>query len=238
MEYNSVSNFYEADKEIHDFIFSILWLSQYIENLTCDLPEESKAKIKSLEHSFTNEKNGKVKYLFELCFIRQFAAFEAFMYDFLKNLYEVYPRSVPEDMKISIKDIIKWKDVKGVHEYITDHCAIENSYDIESWEKTLKNTYNIDAFESPEQKQQFIYLNVIRNSILHSGGRTNSKSIREFMKLYKEEFNEIKSYTFFTEKWEIDSNFLFGALHQLSTSIVKRLANQLPDVTQPKTGKK
>jgi hypothetical protein len=172
-------------------------------------------------HSFLEFGKEKIDNIYELGFIRLFASFEAFMYEFLKELYIRYPNSLPTDRKIQISDILDWKTKKSVNDFITDHIAIENSFDLKTWERTLKGSFGVSVFDNDEEEQLFNALNLCRNMIAHSGGKTNSKVVRDFKKIFKE--SEEPKGKFEIEKWDIFDEKLYNNLVHISNKIVDRI---------------
>lgn len=225
----SFDNFYESSERIDEFINSILWLSGYVEKLNESFGDSPPSKFskKVKEHSFLDSKTSKMDFLFETCFIRKFATFEAFMYEHLKELYSKYPNSIPNDKKISISEILRWRNVESIFEFVIDYMAIENSFDASIWERTLKNSFKIEIFDSKDERDTFNQLNMVRNTILHSGGKTNSKVFREYFREHGSLFTEIQEYKYFSGKWEYKPQELFGTFNELSNSIVKRLKKNI-----------
>jgi hypothetical protein len=123
--------------------------------------------------------------LYELGFIAFFANFECFMFEFLKNLFKKYPTSFKSDKVIKFMDIKDFKDVTEIRDYFIDSIAIEKSYDIDTWNSFIQQKFRIKVFKSKRQLGQFKMLNALRNLILHSGSKTNSKfrnEMRNFIK--------------------------------------------------------
>tara|TARA_R110001606_G_scaffold67957_2_gene155220 strand:- start:735 stop:1136 length:402 start_codon:yes stop_codon:yes gene_type:complete len=128
---------------------------------------------------------------------------------------------MPTDRKIQVSDIMEWKTQKSVRAFILDHIAIENSYDHITWEKTLKNSFGIEIFEDEKEKQLFESLNLCRNMIAHSGGKTNSKVVRELKRIFNKKENE--SELFKIEKWDIFDEKIFNLLKHLTSRIIDRI---------------
>lgn len=165
--------------------------------------------------------------LYELGFISLFATFESFMYEFLREQYTLYPDSIPYDKKIHVGDILDWKTQKSVRDFIIDHVAIENSYDLQKWEHTLKESFGIEIFNNEKQKEQFIMLNIFRNSLAHSGGRFNSKIINEAKKLFPNEFKNTKKSLFEVSRMDVFDERLFNHLIVATKDIVNNIENKI-----------
>lgn len=123
--------------------------------------------------------NEQIQKLFELGFIKLFADFECFMYEFLKDLFKKYPSSLQEDEPLTYKDIKHLKKIKDVKEYVIDSQAIKKSYDIETWSCLIFQKYGITVFGDNDELRRFKALSSLRNIFLHSGAKTNSKFQKE-----------------------------------------------------------
>ncbi len=122
--------------------------------------------------------------IFELGFIGIFANFEHFMYEFIKELYIKYPKSIPKDKLIKSEEILKFTSYKKVFENLVDAIAIENSYDIGTWNITVSKLFNIKPM-SDDTKVRMMIMNSKRNMYLHSGGNWNSKIDKDSIKIEK-----------------------------------------------------
>lgn len=142
--------------------------------------------------------------VYELGFIRAFAAFEKFMYDLLLELYKKFPEAIPYERKIEVSDIINYNSRKSIVDFVIDQIAVENSYDVNAWEKTLVRSFKIYPFKNSEEKKDFMTVNLFRNMVLHSGRKMNSKVIKDFTK-HLEESSEspFKREKFVVEKFDL-----------------------------------
>ncbi|KPM30220.1 Hypothetical protein I595_3697 [Croceitalea dokdonensis DOKDO 023] len=223
-KYKSIEDYKQETQKIQDLIGGLITIVKVFEKL----PEFPQLKSKAKEFEKIMDDNPQLKFdkekidnIYELGFIRLFASFEAFMYEYLKELYIKYPDSLPTDRKIQVSDILDWKTKKSVNDFIVDHIAIENSYDLKTWERTLKGSFGIEVFENKEKEQLFNSLNLCRNMIAHSGGKTNSKIVRDFKKIFKDS-DEPKG-KFEIEKWDIFDKKLFNSLIGITGEIINRL---------------
>lgn len=223
-KYKSIEDYKKETQKIRDLIGGLITIVKVFEKLP-EFPQlKSKAKaFEKIMDDYPQLKFDKEKIdnIYELGFIRLFASFEAFMYEYLKELYIRYPDSLPTDRKIQVSDILDWKTKKSVNDFIVDHIAIENSYDLKTWERTLKGSFGIEVFENKEEEKVFNSLNLCRNMIAHSGGKTNSKIVRDFKKIFKDS-DEPKG-KFEIEKWDIFDKKLFHNLIGITENIVSRL---------------
>lgn len=165
----------------------------------------------------------KVNSIYELGFIRLYACFEAFMYDYLRELYTIYPSSLPRDKKIEIEYIIDWTTKKSIKEFLIDHVAIENSYDLSMWLRTIENQFGLKIFKTEEEKKPLFLLNMYRNTLLHSGGQFNSKVVRDASKFIdKKEIKATKSKSskFEVSKLELKNLDMLNMLHSSLSKII------------------
>lgn len=233
-EFNSIKNFRNEANRIIELVHGLITVIRAFENLP-DAPginmnkEEYQKQIKKIP--ILNFNKEKIYCIYELGFIRLFASFEAFMYEYLKELYLKYPRSIPIDKKIQISDILEWNTKKSIQEFIVDYVAIENSYDISIWERTLKNTFGIDVFKDKEQKSLFEVVNVCRNITLHSGGKVNAIAEKEFIRIFSSFQKGKKRGTFKITKWDICDTKMLNTLLKVSSEIVDKLENSISDST-------
>lgn len=172
---------------------------------------------------FTEEKENDI---YELGFIRVFAVFESFMYDLLIEIYKKYPNSIPYERKIEVSEIINFNSKKSVIDFVIDQIAVENSYDVNIWEKTLNKSFNIYPFKDQEEKKNFMVLNVIRNMVLHSGRKMNSKAFKDTIKhminFTKENVNQEK---FVVEKFDVPMFEVWKASCSVTYRVVKNIKN-------------
>ncbi|MBS1585883.1 MAG: hypothetical protein JSS82_10110 [Bacteroidetes bacterium] len=122
--------------------------------------------------------------IFETGFIALFANFEHFMYEFLKELYTKYPKAIPTERTIKAEDILEFRNYKSIREYLIDSIAIENSYDIDTWNNTIQKLFNLKPIPD-DVKVRLMILNSLRNLFLHSGGHWNSKAFKDSRKIEK-----------------------------------------------------
>lgn len=230
-KYRSIDNYLAELTRIKELISGLVTIANVFKEyhdspLIKDKAEEFKKILSthsSLEFShenleFSHEKIGAI---YEFGFIRLFASFEAFMCEYLKELYVRYPDSMPTDRKIQVSEILEWKTKKSVHDFIVDHIAIENTYDLLTWEKTLKNSFRIEVFKDKEQKQLFKVLNICRNMLAHSGGKTNSRVLRDFKKIFQD--SDKSKGTFKIQKLDAFGEISYNNLEHITKEIVTRL---------------
>lgn len=125
-------------------------------------------------------------YIFELGYIALFANFEALMHDFIKDLYQNYPRfMLGIERTVKVSEIVVLESGEKIREWIIDELAIENSKSIDDWSQFLEKCFKIKVFPNAEFKNQLNMLNQLRNSYLHSGGITNTRFVRIMQKLLK-----------------------------------------------------
>jgi hypothetical protein len=122
--------------------------------------------------------------IFELGFIGLFANFEHFMYEFLRELYTKQPKAIPLEKTIKAEDLLQFRNYKSVKDYLIDTIAIENSYDLDTWNNTTQKLFNIKPI-SDDIKVRLMIMNSMRNMFLHSGGHWNSKIYKDLKKIEK-----------------------------------------------------
>ncbi len=232
--YKSIEDFKVDQERINDLIHGLQFRIKFFSKA----PSSSQFEHVDWKQMFEKYKNilefdeKQIDNVYELGFIRLYASFESFMYEFIKELYTKYPNALPLDRKVQVGDILEWKTEKSIREYILDHIAIENSYDLITWEKTLKNSFGIDVFTSLEQKKSFEILNLFRNMAMHSGGKFNSKierDARKFLAIYNgknETPKKVKS-LFEVSKMEISYERLFYLMSKVSTEIVDSIKTNI-----------
>ena len=161
-------------------IGSITLIGKLRENSKLETLKDALEKYKEFFDFDENRKND----VWQLGFIRLFASFESFMYDFMSEMFTWIPESLPKDIKIDIDSILNLKTQKSTYDYIVDHISIQYSYDLNTWEKKLADKFGIIVFENIENKQMFFFLNSYRNMLLHSGGKFNSKASRDLRNFF------------------------------------------------------
>lgn len=147
-----------------------------------------------------------IKKIYELGFIAFFANFECFMFEFLKELFKKYPSSFRSERIIKFDDIKDFEEIADIKSYFIDSYAIEKSYDIEGWANFLSQKFGIKTFKRKKDLQLLKALNSLRNLILHSGSKTNSK-FRNEMKAF------IKQSVPLDRTLNLDRKKYFGGLH-------------------------
>lgn len=170
----------------------------------------------------------RIESIYELGYIRLFASFECFMYEFLKELYIKFPNALPKDRKIEIEYILEWPTKNSIKDFIIDHISIQNSYDFPSWEKTLEKSFNIKVFEDDVESDGFFYFNLYRNMLAHSGGKINSKVAIDFAKklgLTKSLPSKIKKNE--TTKIELKNDKFFEVLIKLFNKLIINIERKI-----------
>lgn len=180
----SLENFKQQIEETYDLINTLE--AQII--ATNELLEFTGAK-KSLDYpkfeKLLNVTDSQSKKLYELGFISFFANFECFMFEFLKDLFKKYPSSFHSEKTIKYDDIKDFENTKEIKDYFIDSLAIDKSYDIDTWNNFLSQKFGIKIFKKSKDLAFLKALNSLRNIILHSGSKTNSKfrnDMRSFIK--------------------------------------------------------
>jgi hypothetical protein len=149
-----------------------------------------------------------IEKLYELGFVAFFANFECFMFEFLKELFRKYPSSFKSEKIVRFEDIKGFENVSDIKDYFIDSYAIEKSYDIETWTNFLAQKFDIKIFKNKKDLQRFKALNSLRNLILHSGSKTNSK-FRNEMKIF------IKSSVPLGRSFNLDRKKYFAILYAM-----------------------
>jgi hypothetical protein len=221
-EYQSILDFRNESKRIIELI-SFLHVVILVFNKTIVNGNSKKYNEMLKKYPFLEYKGEKIDNIYELGFIRLFASFEAFMYEFIKELYSNHPKSLPTDKKIQISDVLRWDIGGSLHDFIIDHIAVENSYDLPTWEKNLKNTFGIDIYEDEEEKKAMEVLNMCRNMLIHSGGKINSKMARDYIKIFSKDMDPSEVFNFKVEKWDIFDIKMFMSLLNVTMRIIDRL---------------
>jgi len=137
-KFKSLIELKENTKKLEDLLTGLITFIAFFKRYTSDpkFIEFLESIIKGGVEKITFD-DKKTNQVYELCFIKLYATFEAFMADFLRELYEKFPDSLPRDKKITVDDILDWKTQKSTRAFIIDHIAIENSYDLQVWTRTL-----------------------------------------------------------------------------------------------------
>lgn len=154
--------------------------------------------------------------IYELGFIALFANFESFTFNLLKELYKKYPSSCSSERLIAFEDIKGFETVQQIRDYFIDCLAIKNSYDTEQWVKYLQLKFKVKVFKNKKQFNSFRALNALRNIILHSGGKTNSKFRKDLSML------KIKNVPIDKPVTSGRKNY-FKSAHSLFTSLINNL---------------
>jgi hypothetical protein len=219
----SIEDFKNEFKRIENLLSGLITIIEVLNQLSVTPLFKGMSEHFRKQYPFLEFGKDKIDSIYELGFIRLYASFEAFMYEFLKEMYIKYPKSIPIDKKISIGEIIDWKTKKSVNEFIIDHVAIENSYDLQTWERTLNNSFKIEVFNNKEQKTLFDTLNLCRNMLVHSGSKTNSKVVRDFNNLFPDTHTEESKDHFTPKKWKIFDERLYRSLQTITMKIVHNI---------------
>jgi len=81
--------------------------------------------------------------------------------------------------------------------------------------------YGLELFESKKDEDKFGLLNLVRNSIVHSGRKFNSKISRDGNKFIKEKSKE-KGH-FEVSEFEFDDKMLYNALEESINKIITQI---------------
>ena len=171
--------------------------------------------------------------IFEMGFISLFANFEHFMYEFIKELYTQQPKAIPSDKTIKAEDILQFKNYKSVTEFLIDTVAIENSYDIETWNNVIHKLFNIKPI-SDDTKVRLLIMNSMRNMFLHSGGHWNSKVYKDSKKIEKAMGNQKtvakkipKETKFRTAKSALSPQLAYSTTIECFQNIIKEIKSEI-----------
>ncbi len=156
--------------------------------------------------------------LFELGFIALFANFECFMFEILKELFKKYPTSFKSEKIIKFEDIKDFCDITEVKEYFMDSVAVEKSQDIEAWAEFLFKRFGVKIFKTKKDLERIQALNSLRNIILHSGGKTNSRFRKEMSPF-------LKSPISIGVPFSVDRKTYFSALHNGFSILIRNVEN-------------
>lgn len=211
----SLINFKNEVEETHTLIHTLetqIIGTQELLNFTKikDRPEYDKFK-KFFEISKNQEKK-----LHKLGFIAFFANFECFMFESLKELFKRYPNSFSSEKVAKFEDIKDFKKVTEVISYFIDSLAIQKSYDIETWVNFMADRFGIAVFASKKDLIRFKMLSSLRNLILHSGSKTNSKFRNDMKNILKSSVPIGKSIHFDMKKY-------FAVLYNGLCILIKRM---------------
>ncbi len=231
MKFTSIDNLLKEINKTQKMISGILVVIEMYKTIidpNNDLKDDERVKQFAEYLDFSEER---IEAIYELGFIRLFAAFESFMYDYLKELYLLYPNSLPSDRKIDIGSLWSLHTQADVREFIVDQIAIEHSYEINVWENTLKNTFGIETFKDKDQKKGLLTLNLYRNMSMHAGGKFNSKTFRDIRKIVfgnKKKYDSTDNYNFSTHKIEVKHKLKFQHLFRTIEAIILHLNKVSP----------
>jgi hypothetical protein len=183
-------------------------------------------------HKFLMFDEAHFEKIFELGFIALFANFEHFMYEFLKELYTKQPKAIPPEKTIKAGDLMEFKSYRNVRDYLIDTIAIENSYDIETWNNTSQKLFNIKPIPD-EIRVRIMIMNSMRNMFLHSGGHWNSKIYKDKRKIERalnsKEPIKVKSKkeAFKTAKSALTPKTAYSTTIQCFRDIIKEIKSEL-----------
>lgn len=180
------------------------------------------------KHAFDKDKIGKLikkhldhtkvsmEDLYEMGFIKIFADFESFMYEFLLEKYLKNPAILDKNKNIEASIIWDSKSIIDLRKNIVDSAAVADSWNIEVWENVIKNKFKISIFADSRERELFLTLNEIRNAYMHSGGKASAKTIQK-LRLINSEF--VKR----GEKINFKKSELFNWSYNAIQMIVNRL---------------
>ncbi len=171
-----------------------------------------KDKIGKLIKKHTDHAKKSKEDLYEMGFIKLFADFESFMYEFLVEQYSKHLNAM-DNVKIDLEIVLNSKSIKELRKTLADETAVVDSWTIEIWEKKLKEKFNISIFDYQKDRRWFFILNEIRNSILHSGGKASTKTLKKLKSLEAPDLKHGK-------KVPVENSKLFYATHTLITKVL------------------
>ncbi len=191
-------------------ILNIKSTDQLVNNVFPKLSEKKTLEptlLESLAYPLEHTKD-----IYAMGFIQLMANFEFFMYSLLKEIASQNPYLISKRKTISLEEIREFADIKELNEYIIDQYAIENSYGLKEWKKLVERDYSLELI-NPDTYEFLEYLNELRNALLHSGGKTNSKTFKTLKKHI--EIKPLSKYDF-TQIFDEDS---FRFVYQELSSI-------------------
>jgi hypothetical protein len=140
------------------------------------------------------------------------------MFELLKELFRKYPTSFQSEKALKFEEIKNFDNIAEIKDYIIDSVAIEKSYDIESWETLLSKRFKIKVFKSKKSLEQIKALNSLRNIILHSGNKTNSRFSNEMSRF-------LKTPVPIGEPFGLSMKKYFEVLHATFSLLIKNVEN-------------
>lgn len=211
----SVENFKNEIEETKTLIFALeIQVVATKELLTFINAKTSPDYHKFKKHLEVSE--DQLKKLYELGYVALFANFECFQFELLKDLFKKYPSSFRSEKTIKFDDIKDFENIKEIKDYFVDSLAIDKSYEVETWVKFLEQKFSIKVFKTKKELIHFRGLNSLRNIILHSGSKTNSK-FRGEMKTV------IKTPVPLGETFKLDRKKYFQVLYSFFARLVVNL---------------
>jgi hypothetical protein len=168
---------------------------------------------------FLELNNRQTQKMHELGFIALFANFECFMFEIVKELFKKHPSSFQTEKIVKFEDLKDFKSVKEVKNYFIDSLAIEKSYDIETWIDFLHRRFGLIIFKTNKDLRRFKALNSLRNIILHSGSKTNSKFSKEMRDF-------LKTPVPIGKPFNLDMKKFFIILHNVLLELIQNIENQ------------
>jgi|GEM_PF-4232156 len=219
--YRSFGTFEKEGDRVMDFI--IKNFNRIFNESSPPGKDLQKTVIKNLKIDHTNvaqivkdivkeeELRKELDFICELAFIRLYASFEAFREDLVREIFNKYPESMPTKDDIPISEIVIWKSIGSVKNFIRDRQSKKKSDSIESWVNFLKNEHKInipDVIISNLKQSRFL-----RNIIIHSGGKLDSRRVIDAIKLYD---GTITANKYMPRKLDLSMHlFIFQLAHNL-----------------------
>tara|TARA_R110002049_G_scaffold292211_2_gene476532 strand:- start:760 stop:1197 length:438 start_codon:yes stop_codon:yes gene_type:complete len=136
----------------------------------------------------------------------------------------MFPESIPDNRKISVESILLWNNTKSVKEYVIDSVAIDNSYTLEIWKKTLKTPFGIEFMRAPKNIERLEFFDLVRNLTLHSDGRVNSKFLTKAPKSITKK--HLKDGVFERVELSVDYYECFNGLQIMLESMIDTIENK------------
>lgn len=213
----SLQNFKSELEETHTLIHALETQIMATEQLLDFIKAKSSPDYEKFQKYLEiNEKQ--TSKLFELGFVALFANFECFMFEILKELFKKYPTSFRSEKIVKYEDLKDFSNIAEIKEYFIDSVAIEKSYDIEAWAEFLLKRFHIKVFTSKKDLERIRALNALRNIILHSGGKTNSRFRKEMSPLLKSPVPIGKPFSLNRKKY-------FGTLYNRFSILIRNVEN-------------
>lgn len=175
---NLIKNITKTKLTIDAFLSSS-YAAQALEDILMSSDKDvfSKDKTGKLLKRHLDHTKASKEDLYEMGFIKIFADFESFMYEFLIEKYSQNPNSIDKDKKIELGNLLDLKSIKEFRRNIVDEAAVADSWAVEKWEGVIRSKYRLEPFKDGRSKELFLALNEVRNTLMHTGGKASTKTV-------------------------------------------------------------